>query len=212
MPLFHKNPNLCASVFNDELHAAFGKNRVIPLFKHFTANGRLWHGGLGGSSPTICQKFYNRDGLHFNMTGSKLLGALISQFIFKGLQENPTKKKLALAKPAGSPTSSMGPVHVPRPNFVFNRASSPPPSIADLNHFPPLLVSEEVGSVEQAVLTGYNDAVSRVVEQLPLQHREKKDSCRRKCKSNSAIIMLPARSLTLIDIFRRAIDDAQYYY
>ena len=107
MPLFHKNPNLCASVFNDELHAAFGKNRVIPLFKHFTANGRLWHGGLGGSSPTICQKFYNRDGLHFNMTGSKLLGALISQFIFKGLQENPTQKKLALAKPAGSPTSSM---------------------------------------------------------------------------------------------------------
>ena len=184
MPLFHKEPNLCASIFNEELHASIGNHRVIRLFKHFTATGRLWHGGLGGASPAICTKFYVSDGLHFNMTGSKLLGALISQFIFKDKEARSTQNVPYMCeKPTASIRSSASALiqetaYVPQPHIVFSDTSPPPPS-TDLNQYPPLPGSERVGFAEHALLTGYSDAASKV----PLsQKNEKRTSCNRKCK------------------------------
>ena len=184
MPLFHKEPNLCASIFNEELHATIGNHRVIRLFKHFTATGRLWHGGLGGASPTICSKFYVRDGLHFNMTGSKLLGALMSQVIFKDKETRPSHNVPMCEKPEASIRSSTSaliqePAYVPRPHIVFSDTSPPPPS-TDLHQYPPLPGSERVGLAEHAVLTGYSDAASKVP--LISQENKKRTSCNRKCK------------------------------
>ena len=185
MPLFHKEPNLCASIFNEELHASIGNHRVIRLFKHFTATGRLWHGGLGGASPAICTKFYVSDGLHFNMTGSKLLGALMSQFIFKDKEKKPSQNVPVCEKPTASirpPASALieEPAYVTRPRIVFSDTSLPPPS-TDLNQYPPLPGSERVGLAvaEHALLTGYSDAASKVP--LP-QEIVKRTSCNRKCK------------------------------
>ena len=199
MPLFHKEPNLCASVFNEELRATVGENRVIRLFKHFTATGRVWHGGLGGASPTICNKFYVRDGLHFNMTGAKLLGALVSQFIFKDNETRPTLNAPIMAeKPTASIRSSASaliqePAHVPRPYIVFSDTSPPPPApFTDLHQYPPLPVAERVGLTEHAVLTGYSDAASKVP--LP-QEVIKRTSCNRTCKF---LVLIICRQLFLM--------------
>ena len=82
VPLFHKEPNHCTILFNEELHEAIGTARVVKTFNHFSSTMKK----NGTSSRTICEKFYKTDGLHPNRTGSKLLGALISKCVYKALK------------------------------------------------------------------------------------------------------------------------------
>lgn len=157
---------------------------MIRLFKHFAGNEKYWHGGPGGGSPTVCWKFYGNDGLHFNSTGSELLGALISRFLFKAFKEKQTAipKAPSTQKPCGSPpsTAKLESVHgiSSPPRIVFAGASSPPPSAADPHHYPPLtdldiVVGYGEKNLSTPVLTGFSDAVTKKVTRFP-QAKEKR--------------------------------------
>ena len=195
VPLFNKNPNDCATVFNEELHAALGTSRVVRLFNHFASSRKDWHGGLGGTSPTICPKFYGNDGLHFNSTGSKLLGALVSRSVFKAMRKEPTQiaETPYIMQDLDRPTASgvnLEPSHNSRPRILFADISSPPPPVSDHHHYPPLptpvhRVTCNEGSAESAlnVLTGFSDAVTKEVKKFTKTEEKKNPiKCKRKSK------------------------------
>ena len=84
VPLFPKDPNLCASNFNEELLACVGPERLIETFRHFSSSSR--NKNNGAAQATSCKKFYRGYGLHPNYAGSQLLGALISQSVSRALE------------------------------------------------------------------------------------------------------------------------------
>ena len=161
VPLFNKDPNHCATTFNEELHAVVGTQRVIRVFKHFSSGGKRL-----GALHTICGKFYKKDGLHPNVTGSKLLGALLSRSVVNTLKERkpPQEKFVGAAKP---PVSD---IHQPKsssPHIEFRDTRAPPPPADDLHNFPSLPRARQVvGGVGDSIvmLAGYSEAVLRVKE------------------------------------------------
>ena len=207
VPLFHKNPNHCALTFNEELHGIVGTDRVIRAFKPFSSSGR--GNGQKDSLPTICKKFYRRDGLHPNEVGSQLLGALISQSVFKALKEgkSPSSNQQRLPLCVENEPEAIGSAIFVRPTpsqsksalpqMIFRDTYVPPPPMEDPHHFPhlsPLVDEVETNSRPEdvdsfpLVLSGYSEAVKREVivpnahvqEQKPL-HRVRHT---RTCKYN----------------------------
>ena len=198
VPLFHKNPNHCAIIFNEELHGIVGSNRVIRVFNQFSSGGR--GDGQKDSLPTICKKFYRRDGLHPNETGAKLLGALISQSVFNALKKvkstpsNPQRFPVGgedETKANGSAFSKVHRTHSQSksalPRMIFRETYVPPPPLEDPQHFPHLETNsrpEDVSSFP-LVLSGYSEAVKREViaptalpEQQPLHRVRQTRTCK----------------------------------
>ena len=178
VPLFHKDPNHCATTFNEELHANLGTRRVVKVFTHFSSGGRR-----SGSLPTICGKFYKRDGLHPNATGTKLLGALICRSVISTLggRKTPQEKPMEEVKP---PVSEIHQPESTSPHIVFRDTCAPPPPSDDHQQFPslPRQVVEGVSS-SPVLLTGYSKAVLRVKEStvgessIPLPRKKTKCEC-----------------------------------
>ena len=183
VPLFHKNPNHCAIIFNEELHGIVGSNRVIRVFNQFSSSGR--GDGQKDSLPTICKKFYRRDGLHPNEIGSQLLGALISQSVFNALKKvkstplNPQRFPVCgedEPKANGSAFSEDHRTHSQSksalPRMIYRETYVPPPPMEDPHHYPhlsPLVDEVETNSRPEdvssfpLVLSGYSEAVKREV-------------------------------------------------
>ena len=176
VPLFHVNPNHCAMTFNEELHGIVGNHRVIRVFNQFSSNGR--GNSHKDSLPTICRKFFMRDGLHPNDTGSQLLGALISQSVFKTLKEVNSPQRLPASRErrqeecasvVQSEEPAVSPVRLTQskselPQMIFRNSCVPPPPMEDPHHFP--LLSPLVDGAENrspCVLTGFSEAIKREV-------------------------------------------------
>ena len=204
VPLFHKNPNHCALIFNEELHGIVGTDRVIRAFKPFSSSG--CGNGQKDSLPTICKKFYRRDGLHPNEVGSQLLGALISQSVFKALKEgkNPSSHLQRLPLTVEIEPGAIGSAIPVRRNYsqsksalpqmIFRDTNVPPPPMDDPYHYPhlsPLVDGDETNSRPVCVrsfpfvLFGYSEAVKREVnvptalpEQQPLHRIRRKRTCK----------------------------------
>ena len=179
VPLFLKDPNHCTVIFNEELNETLGKNRVVKVFNHFSSSIKR----NGVSLSTICPKFFRDDGLHPNKTGSKLLGALISKCLYKALKsgkpDNQVQPEVVLERSDGASYSKkqvFSDIHQPKgthPRMIVRDTHTPPPQMDDLDHFPCLTkISQphEAGGKRErgvsgtvGVLTGYNEAVKRVV-------------------------------------------------
>ena len=181
--MYHKNPNHCAMTFNEELHEILGTHRVIRVFNQFSSRTRI--NSNKDSLPTICKKFYRGDGLHLNVTGSQLLGALISQSIFKALKDvkNPFSKpqRLPVCKKNKAEANGLGrsvghsQSKSTLPQMIFRDTYVPPPPIEDNHHFPHLPPREDGTNAcsgpeyeefhrSPFVLKGYNEAVKREVK------------------------------------------------
>ena len=122
-------------------------------------------------------------GLHPNKTGSKLLGALISKCLYKALKsgkpDNQVQPEVVLERSDGASYSKkqvFSDIHQPKgthPRMIVRDTHTPPPQMDDLDHFPCLTkISQphEAGGKRErgvsgtvGVLTGYNEAVKRVV-------------------------------------------------
>ena len=184
VPLFSKDPNLCARNFNDELLACVGPKRLIETFRHFSSNCR--NKNNGAPQTTICKKFFRGDGLHPNQTGAKLLGALISRSVCRALeyersQTSASPPQTVRPQPAVTveTASSVQPMRIPDipphspPRMMFIDAHAPPPPIDDFIHFPALPNNEVMaGSSDRrresykidVELTGYDEAVKSEVK------------------------------------------------
>ena len=156
---------------------------MIRVFNQFSSSGRCV--GQKDSLPTICKKFYRRDGLHPNEIGSQLLGALISQSVFNALKKvksTPSNPQRFLVcgedgpKATGSAISEVHRTHSQSksalPRMIFRENYDPPPPLEDHHHYPHL--SPQVDEVETnsrskdvdsfpLVLSGYSEAVKREV-------------------------------------------------
>ena len=192
VPLFLKDPNHCTIVFNEELHETIGTARVIKTFSHFSSSVKK----NGTSSRTICEKFYKTDGLHLNRTGSKLLGALISKFVYKALKCGKADSPYVLSEVVPAPVRSgvgnrsksqtVPEIHQPRstlPRMVIKH-TTPPPPMDDIDQYPPL--PRQSPQLERGVsgtggdLLGYNEAVKKVVikKTTPLPKVKEKRTCK----------------------------------
>ena len=177
---------------------------MIRVFNQFSSSGR--GDGQKDSLPTICKKFYRRDGLHPNETGSQLLGALISQSVFKALKEGKTPSSNLLRSPVcveNKPEGIGSAISVRRtysqsksalPQMIFRDTYSPPPPLEDPHHYPhlsPLVNELETNSRPEdvssfpLVLSGYSEAVKREVivsTALPVQQPLHRVRHTRTCK------------------------------
>ena len=186
---------------------------MIRVFNQFSSSGR--GDGQKDSLPTICKKFYRRDGLHPNETGAQLLGALISQSVFKALKEGKTPSSNLLRSPVcveNEPEGIGSAISLRRtytqsksalPQMMFRDTYIPPPPLEDPHHFPhlsPLVDEVETNSRPEyvdsfpRVLSGYSEAVKREVivptalsEQQPLHGIRLKRTC--KCTLNNSILL-----------------------
>ena len=184
--------------FNEELHVTVGTHRVIPAFNQFSSSGR--GNSHKDSLPTICRKFYMKDGLHPNETGSQLLGALISQSVFKTLKEVNSPKRLPASRErrpeeCASSVQSEEPAVSPArltqsksalPQMIFRSSYVPPPPMEDPHHFPLLSpLVDGAGTRSPCVLTGFSEAIKREVtistpptEQQPLPEIRHNRTCK----------------------------------
>ena len=166
--MFSKNPNLCASNFNEELLACVGPERLIETFRHFSSTSR--NKNNGAAQATICKKFYRGDGLHPNHTGSKLLGALVSRSVCRALEcersqtsASPprtvrSQKDVSVEKVCSGVPEIPPPASPPR--IMFVDAQAPPPPMDDIFHFPALHNNQRREIIKNHTnLTGYSEAV-----------------------------------------------------
>ena len=148
--MFSKDPNLCASNFNEELLACVGPERLVETFRHFSRSSQ--NKNNGAAAATICKKFYRGDGLHPNQTGSQLLGALISRSVCRALEcersrtsASPPRtvrsKKDVTVENVCSGLPVIPPPALP-PRMIFIDAHAPPPPMDDIYHFPALPTNE----------------------------------------------------------------------
>ena len=144
--MFSKDPNLCASNFNEELLACVGPERLVETFRHFSRSSQ--NKNNGAAAATICKKFYRGDGLHPNQTGSQLLGALISRSVCRALEcersqtsASPprtvrSQKDVTVEKECSGVPEIPPPASPPR--MIFIDAHAPPPPMDDIFLFPVL--------------------------------------------------------------------------